>query len=61
MLQCMSDGVGVQIPQAVNAVKLSRAGGLAAWSVGDDKNLVCTDLTTGQTRRSMITKLTLTL
>jgi hypothetical protein len=37
----------------VNDLKLTDAGALAAWSVGGDGALVCTDLTTSQTRSSM--------
>ncbi len=33
----------------VNALQLSQAGALSAWSVGDDGALVCTDLTTCDT------------
>jgi hypothetical protein len=33
----------------VNALQLSQAGALSAWSVGDDRALVCTDITTCQT------------
>jgi hypothetical protein len=36
----------------VTALQLSQAGPFEAWSVGPDKALVCTDLTTCQMRAS---------
>jgi hypothetical protein len=39
---------GPDDPCGVNAVQLSQAGALSAWSIGDDSALVCTDVTTSQ-------------
>jgi hypothetical protein len=38
--------------RCVNAVQLSQATSLSAWSIGDDGALVCTDVTTCQVRTS---------
>jgi hypothetical protein len=50
----ISGQVSSKKDREIRAVQLSNAGGLAAWSMGDDGALVCSDVTTCQTRASTI-------
>jgi hypothetical protein len=42
------------LQDCMNAIQFAQAGALAVWSVGIDGALVCTDVTTCQTRSSTI-------